>query len=188
MTPRSQRLAACAALLLLATSARDAAAQGVFDLFGDDRPAAQPRRAPPAARRAPPARGASKSMKKERRTRTEPAPKPTAAPAMPGEAPPPPYEPQLSRLAEVLGGLAFLRDVCEPHDGGVWREKMQGLLDAETPSGPRRQRLTAAFNRGFHSYELIYRDCTANAQTIVARYEDEAARLAHEVAARYGNQ
>jgi len=115
--------------------------------------------------------------------------KPAGAPAVavPAEAPPPPYEPQLARLSELLGALAYLRDLCEDHDGAAWREKMAALLDAEAPSGVRRQKLTAAFNRGFHGYQLTYRSCAANAQTVMTRYLDEAGQLARDVSARYGN-
>ncbi len=64
---------------------------------------------------------------------------------------------------------------------------MAQLRDADAPSGARRQRLTAAFNRGFRSYELTYRVCTPNARLMIARYLDEAENLSRDVASRYGN-
>ena len=64
---------------------------------------------------------------------------------------------------------------------------MAQLRDSDAPAGARRQRLTAAFNRGFRGYELTYRVCTPNARLVIARYLDEAESLSHEVASRYGN-
>ena len=108
-------------------------------------------------------------------------------PAEPPEPPPPPYDAQIQRLAEVLGGLSFLRDLCGDGDGDDWRGKMAQLRDADAPSGTRRQRLTAAFNRGFRGYELTYRVCTPNARLVIARHLGEAEGLARDVASRYGN-
>src|SRR5947209_5904537 len=93
------------------------------------------------------------------------------------EGPPPPYEPQLLRLSEILGALSYLRDICSAHDGDAWRGKMSTLLDAEAKTQTRRERLAGAFNRGFRGYEVIYRTCTPNAETVIARYLNEGGRL-----------
>lgn len=100
---------------------------------------------------------------------------------------PPPYEPQLLRLAEMMGALAYLRDLCAAGDGDDWRDKMTVLLNAEAPSGARRDKLIASFNRGFRSYELTYRACTSNAQAMIQRYIDETGRITQDIAYRYGN-
>jgi len=42
-----------------------------------------------------------------------------------------------------------------------------------------------AFNRGFRDYELTYRACTPIARDVVARFLDEASRIAKDVANRY---
>jgi uncharacterized protein (TIGR02301 family) len=102
------------------------------------------------------------------------------------EGPPPPYEPQLLRLAEILGALSYLRDICNARDGDAWRGKMSTLLDAEAKTQTRRERLAGAFNRGFRGYEVIYRTCTANAETVIARYLSEGGRLARDINYRYG--
>ena len=128
-------------------------------------------------RQSAPAKAANKAANKA----------PAKPPAEPSEPPPPPYDAQIQRLAEVLGGLSFLRDLCGEGDGDDWRGKMAQLRDADAPAGARRQRLTAAFNRGFRGYELTYRVCTPNARLVIARYLDEAESLSHEVASRYGN-
>ena len=121
------------------------------------------------------------------------APKPTpAAPAAAEQAkagpetPPAPYDAQMQRLAEILGGLSYLRDLCGDGDGADWRAKLAKLRDADTPSGSRRAKLTAAFNRGFSGYELTYHSCTPNAKLVIARYLEEAQQVASTVGARYG--
>jgi uncharacterized protein (TIGR02301 family) len=102
------------------------------------------------------------------------------------EGPPPPYEPQLLRLSEILGALSYLRDICSAHDGDAWRAKMAALLDAEAKTQTRRERLAGAFNRGFRGYEVIYRTCTPNAETVITRYLSEGGRIARDITYRYG--
>ena len=119
---------------------------------------------------------------------TTPA-KPTAPaeqPAPPPAEPPPPYEPQLLRLAEVIGALSYLRDLCGAGDGATFRAKFASLLETEGNTPARKETLAGAFNRGFRDYELTYRACTPTAQEIVARFLDEAGRIARDVANRYG--
>jgi uncharacterized protein (TIGR02301 family) len=115
-----------------------------------------------------------------------PAAAPPPAPAPPSEPPPPPYEPQMLRLAEIMGSLAFLRDLCGQKDGDAWRAKMAALLDAEAKSEKRKEILAGAFNHGFRGYEMTYRTCTPAARLVIARYLDEGARLAHELTNRFG--
>ena len=114
-----------------------------------------------------------------------PAPAPTEqAPTTPAE--PPPYEPQLLRMAEVIGTLSYLRDLCGDGDGATFRSKFASLLETEGNTPSRRETLAGAFNRGLRDYELTYRTCTPAAREIIARFLDEAARIARDVANRYG--
>jgi len=114
-------------------------------------------------------------------------PSASAAPEQPAmEGPPPPYEPQLLRLSEILGALSYLRDICGARDGDAWRAKMAALLDAEAKTQTRRERLAGAFNRGFRGYEVIYRSCTPNAETVIGRYLTEGGRIARDINYRYG--
>jgi uncharacterized protein (TIGR02301 family) len=123
-----------------------------------------------------------------------PAPEPTsteaAKPPPPVEAPapvesPPPYEPQLLRLAEIIGALSYLRDLCGAGDGATFRAEFANLLETEGTSPERKETLAGAFNRGFRDYEMTYRACTPAARVVVARFLDEAARIAKDVAARW---
>ena len=98
----------------------------------------------------------------------------------------PPYEPQLERLAERLGTLALLRDLCGDGDAGAFRDRMAALLDAEAHTGLRRSRLAGAFNHGFQGYAASYRSCTASARLVIGRSLAEADRLTRDLAARFG--
>jgi uncharacterized protein (TIGR02301 family) len=121
-----------------------------------------------------------------------PAPQQQTPQGQPAPAPPPaaerppPYEPQLLRLAGMMGALAYLRDLCGAGDGDKFRARMAGLLDAEGVSESRRDLLAGAYNQGFRDYETTYRICTPAAAEVINRYLSETARLAAEVASRYG--
>ncbi len=113
------------------------------------------------------------------------APAPSQAPA-PQEAPPPPYEPQMLRLAEILGALSYLRDLCGPKDSDTWRNDMRALMEAEAQTEARKERLAGAFNRGFRGYEVLYRSCTPNAVTIIDRFLSEGEKLSNDLSNRFG--
>ena len=117
----------------------------------------------------------------QKAARVDPAPPPVAAPETA-----PPYEPQLLRLAELMGALAYMRDLCGAHDGELWRTKMAALMDAEAKSDVRRERLAGAYNHGFRGYQTSYRACTANAGLVITRYLEEGERLVRELGNRYG--
>src|SRR6185312_14544188 len=73
----------------------------------------------------------------------------TAAHAQAAPGGRPAYEGDLQRLSEILGALHYLRDICGAREGQAWRNEMQALVDSEAPSGERRERLIASFNRGY---------------------------------------
>jgi uncharacterized protein (TIGR02301 family) len=115
----------------------------------------------------------------------EQAKPPAAAPAPPEK--PAPYDQQLTRLAEILGSVHYLRTLCGAV-GVDWRATMQKLLDTETQNeAARRERLTAAFNRGYRSFAAVHTTCTPTARVAEERYRAEGATLASEITARYGN-
>ena len=98
-----------------------------------------------------------------------------------------PFDGQLQRLAEILGTLHYLRGVCGSNEGLKWRNEMQALIDAETPSGDRRARMIAAFNRGYNGFQQTYRACTPAATVAVRRYIDEGVKISRDLTARYAN-
>jgi len=138
-------------------------------LFAASDPAAAetPSNKPPAAKSAPA------------------APQPAQAPP-PAAARPPPYEAQLLRLAEMMGALTYLRDLCGLGDGAKFRAKLEALLKAEGITEQRRDFIAGAYNQAFRGYATTYRECTPAASEIIARFLTESARLAEEVASKYG--
>lgn len=97
-----------------------------------------------------------------------------------------PFERDLVRLAEVLGSLHYLRNLCG-EKGQDWRGRMEMLLEAENPDEARRARFVASFNRGYRSFETSYATCTASAVEAIGRYMKEGEALARDTATRYGN-
>jgi uncharacterized protein (TIGR02301 family) len=98
-----------------------------------------------------------------------------------------PFDGSLQRLAEILGALHYLRNVCGANEGQKWRNEMQSLIDAEAPSGDRRLRMIASFNRGYRGYQQSYRTCTPAAELVIRRYLEEGSKIAREMTARYAN-
>ena len=111
------------------------------------------------------------------------SPGPAAPPGNPG---PPPYDEQLLRLSEILGSVQYLRQICGTNEGTLWRDQMQALIDAEQPDATRRARMVDRFNHGFESFQSVYRSCTGAARLAIDRYLTEGAKIAGDVAARYG--
>ncbi len=177
-----------AAAICIATSTASAASPFDF-LFGN-----QTEVKPPAAESKPaesggnnPQHGKAKPHKAKPRAAgaAKPASNAKAAPA-PEAEPPPPYDPEILRLAEILGALTYLDPLCAANPPGDWRAKMQALLEAEAKTAARKELLAGSYNRGFYDYERTYHLCTPNAQAIIGRFLAEGAGIAHEVVNRYG--
>ena len=132
-------------------------------------PAAEAQQRGGAARSAP---------RNEKPPEKEPAPAP--------EPPPAPYDRDLLRLSEIIGALAFLRDLCAAPDAGEWPKRMKALQEAEGVTPGRRDRLAGAYNRGYRGYALTYRVCTPSAREAAARFVIEGERLSHSLASRFG--
>ena len=107
--------------------------------------------------------------------------------APPAVEKPTPYDSKLIRLAEILGSVSYLRNLCKGNEQ-AWRQMMQDLLAEDTNNEPQRAaRLTAAFNRGYRSFASTYVKCTAQAIAAEEAYRAEGATLATEITARFGN-
>ena len=72
-------------------------------------------------------------------------------------------------MAELMGALAYLRDLCGNGDGGKFRAKMSALIQADGISQSRRDFLAGAYNSGFESYQMTYRVCTPAAEVVISR-------------------
>jgi uncharacterized protein (TIGR02301 family) len=100
---------------------------------------------------------------------------------------PAPFDGNLQRLAEIMGALHYLRGLCGANEGQKWRDEVQALIDAEAPTGERRKRMIASFNRGYRGFQQTYRTCTPAADLVIRRYLEEGSKIAREVTARYAN-
>ena len=98
-----------------------------------------------------------------------------------------PFDADLQRLSEILGALHYLRSICGAKEGQKWRNEMQALIDAEVPSGERRTRMIASFNRGYQGFQQTYRTCTPAADFAIRRYLEEGSRIARDITGRYAN-
>ncbi|MEP7241532.1 MAG: TIGR02301 family protein [Devosia sp.] len=96
----------------------------------------------------------------------------------------PPYEPQMERLAQIMGSLYFLDPLCHP-GGADWRAQVADLIQLDQPDDDRLQRLNGAFNGGFVAYSRLYKSCTPSAQEALSRLLIEAETTARDIHTRY---
>src|SRR5680860_1524219 len=101
-------------------------------------------------------------------------------------APPPPddrpYDSKLMRLAEILGAVHYLRELCGAQEGQVWRDQMKELLRNEGTTAVRRAKLVNSFNDGYRGYRRTYRTCTQSATLATRRFSAEGAQIAASLA------
>ena len=97
-------------------------------------------------------------------------------------APPPPddrpYDENLMRLAEILGAVHYLRELCGAGEGQLWRDQMAEILRNEGTTAVRRAKLVNKFNDGYRGYRRTYRTCTESATRAASRFSTEGAELA----------
>jgi uncharacterized protein (TIGR02301 family) len=109
-------------------------------------------------------------------------------PIVPRESstPPPPddrpYDAKLLRLAEILGAVHYLRELCGAQEGQIWRDQMKEILRNEGTTAVRRAKLVNAFNDGYRGYRRTYRTCTQSATLATARFSTEGANIAASLA------
>ncbi len=97
-----------------------------------------------------------------------------------------PYEGKMLRLAEVLGSLHYLRNLCG-EAGSEWRDRMDAIIAAEKPSEGERVRIVSSFNHGYRVFSDNYTRCTPSALAAIDRYMKEGEGLSNEIISRYGN-
>ena len=101
-------------------------------------------------------------------------------------APPPPddrpYDAKLLRLAEILGAVHYLRELCGAGEGQLWRVQMEEIVKFEGTTAVRRAKLVNSFNDGYRGYRRTYRSCTESASLAIARFTEEGAEIAAALA------
>jgi uncharacterized protein (TIGR02301 family) len=107
-------------------------------------------------------------------------------------APPPPddrpYDAKLMRLAEILGAVHYLRELCGAEEGQIWRDQMKEILRNEGTTAVRRAKLVNSFNDGYRGYRRTYRSCTQSATLATTRFSTEGASIAASLAQGGGFQ
>lgn len=96
------------------------------------------------------------------------------------------YDAQMLRMAEILGSLHYLRNLCSTPTT-QWRDKMVQMIEKENPSPERRSRLYAAFNNSYRSFSQNYTNCTSAALEADKRYISEGIKLSKDMLERFGN-
>ena len=97
-----------------------------------------------------------------------------------------PYGGKMLRLAEILGSLHYLRNLCG-ETGSEWRDRMDAIIAAEKPAEGERGRLVSSFNHGYRAFSDNYTRCTPSALAAIDRYMKEGETLSNEIISRYGN-
>jgi uncharacterized protein (TIGR02301 family) len=132
--------------------------------------------------------GAAFDAPAQQRSRQAPPP---AAATPPAPAPEPPetplaYEPELLRLAETLGVIAYVSRLCDEPAAEEWRRRAQQIIDAEGATQPRKDRLAGAFNRGYMGHQAMHRTCTEASRLVIDRRREEARRITQDISTRFG--
>ena len=97
-----------------------------------------------------------------------------------------PYENEMKRLANVLGSLHYLRNLCG-ETGNGWREQMESLIVADQIDGTRREQMIAAFNNGYRGFSAVHTTCTPTALAAIDLYMAEGKELTNTILTRFKN-
>src|SRR5689334_21578997 len=71
-------------------------------------------------------------------TAQQPAPASPGQPAVSGDPEAKPYDQQIFQLAELMGAVHYLRELCGAEEGQTWRNQMRELVSAEGTTALRR--------------------------------------------------
>ncbi|WP_208441099.1 TIGR02301 family protein [Bartonella raoultii] len=99
----------------------------------------------------------------------------------------PPYETKLLRLAEILGALHFLQNLCSTPTN-QWYEYMNALIEEEQPMPERRAYFYQAFNEAYRAFSENYHHCTQSAIEANQKYIKEGRSLSESLLVQYNNQ
>jgi uncharacterized protein (TIGR02301 family) len=113
---------------------------------------------------------------------------PQPAPAPQPEPPELPlaYEPQLLQLAETLGVLAYMSELCGDDRADLWRQRAEQIIEAEAGGRARKERLAGAYNRGFSGHQAAHRRCGDRSRLVIETSLQDARRITQDIANRYG--
>jgi uncharacterized protein (TIGR02301 family) len=160
----------------------EAQAQGFFDFFDFGGPPRPKQRVyppkPPRPADLPPMDPRERGFKQTRPSGDDLPPiepRESAAPPPPDDRP---YDDKLLRLAEILGAVHYLRELCGAEEGQIWRDQMKDLVKLEGSTAVRRAKLVKSFNNGYRGYRRTYRTCTGSATVAIDRFTIEGSEIA----------
>jgi len=88
---------------------------------------------------------------------------------------------RLVRIAEIMGGLHYLRGICDKENNQVWRGNMLRLLDLEQPPQDVRERMVSRFNSYFDREKRSYSTCNRKTTREIKRLAGEGQQLTSEL-------
>ncbi len=97
-----------------------------------------------------------------------------------------PYETKLIRLAEILGSLHYLHNLCKTPTN-QWYDYMTALIEAEQPIPQRRAYFYEAFNEAYRGFSENYHHCTLSAIEANQRYVKEGRALSENLLIHLNN-
>lgn len=80
-------------------------------------------------------------------------------------------------LAQTIGAIHWLTIVCDGRKDQTWRDHMIEMLELEKPGYRQRQRLVAAFNRGYREQERQYPKCKSEEISAEIRRKAEQGQI-----------
>ncbi len=91
------------------------------------------------------------------------------------------HQTRLVRIAEIMGGLHYLRGICDKENNQVWRGNMLRLLDLEQPPQDVRERMVSRFNSYFDREKRSYSTCNRKTTREIKRLAGEGQQLTSEL-------
>jgi len=85
-----------------------------------------------------------------------------------------PYDTKLMRLAEILGAVHYLRELCGANEGQTWRNRMQELIEGEGAASLRRAQLTSRFC----SASMNFRSASAAWRIVIGPFRGSGSAMA----------
>lgn len=88
----------------------------------------------------------------------------------------------LVRLAEILGSVHHLREVCGADEGALWRNKMIDMMNVASLDAEARQRMISHFNEAYYRAQSMFPECSGSAAAQSNALFDEGRKLAASLA------
>ncbi|WP_455477429.1 TIGR02301 family protein [Bartonella sp. B41] len=92
----------------------------------------------------------------------------------------PSYDRKLLRLAEILGSLHYIQNICSTPTN-KWYNHMVALIEVENPVPQRRAYFYEAFNEAYRAFSENYHHCTQSAIEANKRYIKEGKSLSESL-------